>query len=139
MTFFVRFSLLLRFLIKYFFIAVGFLLRLNLGYCAPWASPPAEGLVKVSSNKGGEAGGVADNSSQKKSSESNANQQTAPQHILDLEEEHDRIHKQRKEDLANWKLNQELLNKEKKSKQDSSDVVNDGSEPTPLTDLDGGD
>ena len=54
-----------------------------------------------------------------------------------MEEEHDRIHKQRKEDLANWKLNQELLNKEKKSKQDSSDVVNDGSEPTPLTDLDG--
>ena len=137
MTFFVRFSLLLRFLIKYFFIAVGFLLRLNLGYCAPWAC--AAGLVKVSSNKGGEAGGVADNSSQKKSSESNANQQTAPQHILDLQEEHDRIHKQRKEDLANDKLNKELLDKEKKSKQDSSDVVNDGSEPTPLTDLDGGD
>ena len=35
--------------------------------------------------------------------------------------------------------NKELLDKEKKSKQDSSDVVNDGSEPTPLTDLDGGD
>nr|UHB41943.1 hypothetical protein [Diaporthe sp.] len=135
MTFFVRFSLLLRFLIKSFFIAGGFWLRLNLGYCVPRAC--GAGLVKVSSNKG--EGGVADNSSQKKSSESNANQQTAPQHILDLQEEHDRIHKQRKEDLANWKLNQELLNKEKKSKQDSSDVVNDGSEPTPLTDLDGGD
>ena len=121
MTFFVCFNLLLGFLIKYFFIVGDYV------YVA----------VKGFSNSGGDDS--AGNSSQKKSSESNANQQTAPQHILDLEEEHDRIHKQRKEDLANWKLNQELLNKEKKSKQDSSDVVNDGSEPTPLTDLDGGD
>jgi len=115
MTFFVCFNLLLGFLIKYFFIV----------------------YVKGSiNNDGSEAAG---NSSQKRSSESNANQQTAPQHILDLQEEHDRMHKQRKEDLANWKSNQELLDKEKKSKQDSSDIVNDGSEPTPLTDLDGGD
>ena len=38
-----------------------------------------------------------------------------------------------------WQEYKESLDKEKISKQDSSNVVNDASEPTPLTDLDGGD
>lgn len=69
----------------------------------------------------------------------NSSKPGAPQHILDLEKLLNEQHKQRKADLESWKQTQESLDKEKKSKQDSSNVVNDGSEPTPLTDLDGGD
>lgn len=110
MTFFVCFSLLLGFLNKYSFIV----------------------YVNGSSNKD------VDNSSLQKPSGSNANEQKAPQHILDLAEKLDKQHKKNKEDLKKWQEYQESLDKEKRSKQDSSNVVNDASEPTPLTDLDGG-
>lgn len=113
MTFFVCFSLLLGFLIL---IKDSFIVYVN-----------------GSSNKD------IDNTSQKKPGESSANEQKAPQHILDLEEKLDKQHKKDKEKLKEWQQYQESLDKEKRSKQDSSNVVNDASEPTPLTDLDGGD
>lgn len=111
MTFFVCFNLLLGFLIKFSFVV----------------------YVKDSDNK------HVDNSNQEKPSGHNASEQKAPQHILDLEAELDKRHKKNKELLKKWHESQESLDKEKRSKQDSSNVVNDGSEPTPLTDLDGGD
>ena len=70
----------------------------------------------------------SDNFNKGSSNEANASKSSAPQHILDLEAYLDKMQKE----------NRRKLN-EKPSKQDSSDVVNDGSEPTPLTDLDGGD
>ena len=109
MTFFVCICLLLGFLIKYSFIV----------------------YVKDSGNKD------ADNASEKKSGEAYAKERTAPQHLLDLEEKHNKEHEEQKKHLERWKENLESLDKEKRSKQDSSNVVNDGSEPTPLTDLDG--
>ena len=70
----------------------------------------------------------SDNFNKGLSNEANASNSSAPQHILDLEAYLDKMQKE----------NRRKLN-EKPSRQDSSDVVNDGSEPTPLTDLDGGD
>ena len=70
----------------------------------------------------------SDNFNKGSSNEPNANKSSAPQHILELQEYLDTMQREQRR-----KLN------EKPSRQDSSDVVNDGSEPTPLTDLDGGD
>lgn len=76
----------------------------------------------------GSSNNDVDNTNQGSSNEPNANKSKAPQFLLELEAQ---LNKQLKEDIR--KANK------KPSKQDSSDVVNDGSEPTPLTDLDGGD
>ena len=111
MTFFVCIYLLLGFLIKDSFII----------------------YVKDSGNK------EVDNSHQGSSNEPNANKSSAPQHILDLEALLNKQNKEALERLNKDKEARERLNKDKESKQDSSNVVNDGSEPTPLTDLDGGD
>jgi hypothetical protein len=71
LTFFVCICLLLRFLIQDSFIV----------------------YVKDSGNKD------ADNSSEKKSGESQFKERTAPQHLLDLEEKHDKEHQEQKKHL----------------------------------------
>lgn len=71
----------------------------------------------------------------------------AIKNVAELGEKLAKQNKERLEQLKNSELpadkkaveNYEAERKKLLAKQDSSNVVNDGSEPTPLTDLDGGD